>query len=147
MADFTESSILIAAEPGTVVDVIGDVEAYPEWTDQMREVTVLTTDDAGWPDQAQFTVDAGILQDTYVLEYVWDVAEDGSGTVSWHLVRGQMLTAMDGSYTLTAQDGGTLVVYRLAVDVRISLPGIIKRKAEKGIVSGALDGLKKRVEG
>lgn len=69
----------IAADPGTVVDVIGDVEAYPEWTDQMREVTVLTTDDAGWPDQAQFTVDVGILQDTYVLEYVWDVAEDGSG--------------------------------------------------------------------
>lgn len=67
--------------------------------------------------------------------------------MSWHLVRGQMLTAMDGSYTLTAQDGGTLVVYRLAVDVRISLPGIIKRKAEKGIVLGALDGLKKRVEG
>ncbi len=147
MADFTESSILIAADPGTVVDVIGDVEAYPEWTDQMREVTILTTDDAGWPDQVQFTVDAGILQDTYVLEYVWDVAEDGSGKVSWQLVRGGVLTGMDGSYTLTAEGGGTRVVYRLAVDVRISLPGILKRKAEKGIVSGALDGLKKRVEG
>ena len=84
MADHTESSIVIAADPGTVVDVIGDVEAYPEWTDQMRAVTVLTTDDAGWPDQAEFTVDAGILQDTYVLEYEWDLAEDGIGVTVVH---------------------------------------------------------------
>ena len=36
--------------------------------------------------------------------------------------------------------------YRLAVDVKIPMIGMIKRKAEKVIVDTALKGLKKRVE-
>ena len=62
-------------------------------------------------------------------------------------MKGDMLTAMDGSYELTGNaDGTTTVHYRLAVDVRIPMIGMIKRKAEKVIVDTALKGLKKRVE-
>lgn len=147
MADFTESSIRIAADPGTVCDVIADVEAYPEWTSQMRTVAVLSADEADYPEQAQFTIDAGVFQDTYVLDYTWDVEEDGQGVVSWRLVRGDVLRAMDGSYTLEADGAGTKVTYRLGVDLKIPMLGMIKRKAEKTIISGALDGLKKRCGG
>jgi hypothetical protein len=37
-------------------------------------------------------------------------------------------------------------LYRLAVDVKIPMLGMIKRKAEKVIVDTALKGLKERVE-
>jgi hypothetical protein len=58
-----------------------------------------------------------------------------------------MLKAMDGEYELTAQgDGSTLVQYRLSVDVKIPMIGMLKRKAEKVIVDTALKGLKERVE-
>jgi hypothetical protein len=61
--------------------------------------------------------------------------------------RGDMLTAMDGSYELIENgDGTTTVQYRLAVDIKIPMIGMIKRKAEKVIVDTALKGLKKRVE-
>ena len=43
--------------------------------------------------------------------------------------------------------GGTLVTYRLAVDLNIPMLGMFKRKAEKVIIDTALKGLKKRVEG
>lgn len=147
MADFTESSTRIDADPGTVSDVIADVEAYPQWTPQMRTVMVLSTDEADYPEQVQFTIDAGVFQDTYVLDYTWDLQEDGQGTVSWKLVRGDVLKAMDGTYTLTADGAGTSVVYRLGVDLKIPMLGMLKRKAEKSIISGALGGLKKRCEG
>lgn len=147
MADFTESRISIDADPGTVSDVIADVEAYPEWTSQMRTVTVLSTDEADYPEQVEFTIDAGVFQDTYVLDYTWDLEEDGQGVVSWTLVRGDVLKAMTGSYTLSGDATGTTVVYRLSVDVKIPMPGLLKRKAEKSIISGALGGLKKRCEG
>ena len=55
---------------------------------------------------------------------------------------------MNGSYTLAAQgDTGTTVTYRLAVDVKIPMLGMLKRKAEKIIIDTALKELKKRVEG
>ena len=40
----------------------------------------------------------------------------------------------------------TTVTYRLAVDVKVPMLGMLKRKAEKVIIDTALKGLKKRVE-
>jgi ribosome-associated toxin RatA of RatAB toxin-antitoxin module len=144
MADRTESSIVIAAEPARVMDVIADIRRYPEWSDGVQSVTVLTEYEDGRPADARFVVDAGAIKDTYELEYDW---ADDSSSVTWKLTTGHMLKALDGSYDLTANgDGTTTVVYRLAVDVSIPMIGMIKRKAEKVIVDTALRGLKDRVE-
>ena len=107
---------------------------------------MLAEEGDGWADQVQFTLDAGAIKDTYVLDYEWDVVEDGTGVVSWSLVSAQVLKAMNGSYTLAADGAGTKVTYRLAVDVKIPMIGLLKRKAEKVIVDTALKELKKRVE-
>jgi ribosome-associated toxin RatA of RatAB toxin-antitoxin module len=143
MADRTESSITINASPAQVMAVIADLPRYPEWSDGMKSVEVLTEFEDGRPGDARFVVDAGAIKDTYSLEYDWD----GDRSVSWKLTEGGMLKAMDGTYTLTdAGDGSTTVNYQLAVDVSIPMIGLIKRKAEKVIVDTALRGLKERVE-
>ncbi|HNQ06053.1 MAG TPA: SRPBCC family protein [Tetrasphaera sp.] len=146
MADSTESSIVINAEPGAVLDVIADLEAYPEWTGEIKNVTILAEEGDGWPDRVEMTMDAGVIKDTYVLDYEWDVTEDGTGQVSWTLVEASVLKAMDGAYTLAAVEEGTLVEYRLLVDLKIPVLGMLKRKAEKVIIETALKELKKRVE-
>jgi ribosome-associated toxin RatA of RatAB toxin-antitoxin module len=146
MADRTESSLVIDAPPGEVLDVIADFDAYPEWAAEVKAIRVLAEEGDGWADQVEFTLDAGAIKDTYVLDYEWDVVEDGTGIVSWSLVSAHVLKAMDGSYTLAAQGAGTKVTYRLSVDVKIPMIGLLKRKAEKVIVDTALKELKKRVE-
>lgn len=147
MADRTRSTIDIAAAPGEVLDVIAAFESYPEWAEQVKECTVLTEDGDGWADQVEFTLDAGAIKDQYVLEYDWDVAEDGTGTISWHLVRASLLKGLTGSYTLEETGTGTRVGYDLEVDLTIPMIGMLKRKAEKLIIDAALSELKKRVEG
>jgi ribosome-associated toxin RatA of RatAB toxin-antitoxin module len=148
MADRTESSIDIAAKPGEVLDVIADFESYPEWATEVKKVQVLTEEGDGWADRVQFTLDAGAIKDTYVLDYEWDVNKNGTGVVSWQLVEAAVLKAMNGSYTLATKGRDeTTVTYRLAVDVKIPMLGMLKRKAEKVIIDTALKELKKRVEG
>lgn len=148
MADSTTSRVEIAAPPEAVLDVIADFAAYPEWTGEMKEVTVLTEDEDGWADQVRFVLDAGPIKDTYVLDYDWDVEESGAGSVTWHLVEASMIKTLDGAYTLVdLGNGSTEVTYDLTVDVKIPMLGMLKRKAEKTIVDTALKGLKKRVEG
>jgi Polyketide cyclase / dehydrase and lipid transport len=146
MADRTESSIVIAAEPGAILDVIADFDRYTDWAHEVKKATLISEDGDGWADQVEFTLSAGAIKDTYVLQYDWDVAEDGTGVVSWILVSGLVLKAMNGSYTLEDNGTGTAVTYRLSVDVKIPMLGILKRKAEKVIIDTALKELKKRVE-
>lgn len=144
MADQTESSIVVDAPPARVMEVIADLAAYPQWSDGITSVTVLALyEDDNRPADARFVLESGAIKDTYELEYDWD----GDARVAWTLTKGDMLTAMDGSYVLTDNgDGTTTVNYRLSVDVKIPMIGMIKRKAEKVIVDTALKGLKKRVE-
>ena len=90
-----------------------------------------------------FELDASPIKDQYTLAYEWK----GDESVTWTLVEGRMLKAMDGAYVLRHQgNGSTEVTYRLAVDISIPMIGMLKRKAEKVIIDTALKGLKKRVE-
>jgi ribosome-associated toxin RatA of RatAB toxin-antitoxin module len=146
MADRTESTILIDASPAEVLDVIADFESYPDWAGEVKQVAVLTEEGDGWADQVEFTLDAGAIKDTYVLDYDWNVVEDGTGVVSWTLVSATILRSLDGSYTIAADGERTKLTYRLAVDIKIPMLGLLKRKAEKVIIDTALSGLKKRVE-
>jgi len=143
MADATTSSIAIAAPPEQVMAVIADFEAYPEWASQVKTVEVLAADDTGRAERVRFTMDAGPIKDSYTLDYDW--APDGL-SVSWHLVKGQMQRAQEGSYTLVGNEGATTVTYALAVDLSIPMIGMLRRKAEKVIIDTALNGLKRRVE-
>ena len=148
MADSTRSTITIDAPPSEIIDVIADLEAYPEWVKDMKHVEILSEDGDGWPDRARFTLDAGPIKDTYSLDYTWEVDEDGLGAVSWTLVEATILKAMDGTYTLEqVGEGQTHVIYDLAVDINIPMLGMIKRKAAKVITDTALKELKKRCEG
>ncbi len=145
MAESTESSTSVAAEPADVLAVIADLESYPEWAGGVKEVEVLTQR-AGRPTRARFVVDQGPIKDTYVLDYTWQVTRTGTGTVSWTLVEADVIKKLDGSYELAADSEGTTVTYRLGVDVKIPMLGMLKRKAEKVIIDTALKELTRRVE-
>jgi hypothetical protein len=144
MADRTSSSIMISASAPEIMAVIADFPAYPGWAEGITAAEVLSTAENGRAEQVRITLEAGPIKDTYVLAYDWS----GDDAVHWHLDEaGTMLTGMTGAYRLAPGDGSTEVTYELAVDVRIPMIGMVRRKAEKRIIETALKGLKRRVEG
>lgn len=142
MAELTTSSIVIGADPSSVMAVISDFESYPVWAQGVKKAEPVSQGADGRPERVYFELDASPIKDAYTLSYDWH----GEEWVTWTLVEGKMLKAMDGAYELVARDAGTEVTYRLAVDISIPMIGMLKRKAEKVIVDTALKGLKKRVE-
>src|SRR5690349_2400987 len=138
MADTTTASITVAAPRADVMAVIADFAAYPEWASGVRSAEV-----GGRASQVRFALDAGVIKDSYVLSYDWD-GDDG---VRWDLAEpGSVITALSGGYLLAEAGEGTKVTYDLAVDVRIPMPGMLKRRAEKTIIETALKGLRDRAE-
>ncbi len=147
MSDSTSSSTSISADPAVVLDVIADFERYPDWVENMVSTRILTQDDDGWPLSVRFEVDAGVLRDTYVLAYTWDVDQDGIGEISWKLLESTVMRSLDGSYRLERAKSLTAVTYELRAEVKIPIVSMLRRKAEKSIVDQALRGLKQRCEG
>ena len=145
MADRTESSIVVDAAPADVMAVIADFAAYPEWTGAVKEAEVRATASNGRAKEVWFDLDAGAIKDQYTLAYTWKADRE----VRCTLVEAEnIVKSMDGAYLLEDNgDGSTTVTYQLAVDIKIPMLGMIKRKAEKVIIDTALKELKKRVEG
>lgn len=144
MAEQTTSSIVVDAPASEVMDVIADFESYPSWATGVRTVEVVEAGaDPARARSVFFALDVSPIKDEYTLTYEWN----GDREVTWSLLEGKMLKALDGAYVLTdLGDGRTEVTYRLALDVAIPLIGMLKRKGEKILIDTALKGLKKRVE-
>jgi hypothetical protein len=142
MAEQTTSSIVISADPASVMAVISDFESYPEWAQGVKKAEPVEGGGNGRPEEVYFELDASPIKDAYTLSYDWH----GDESVTWKLVQSRMLKAMDGAYELDDKGGSTEVTYRLAVEISIPMIGMLRRKAEKVIIDTALKGLKKRVE-
>jgi ribosome-associated toxin RatA of RatAB toxin-antitoxin module len=143
MAEQTTSSIVVDAPPSQVMAVIADFPSYPTWAKGVKVADVVAELPGGRAEQVFFRLDIPPIRDEYTLSYIWN----GDDRVTWTLVEGKMLRALDGAYILSARgDGSTDVTYRLALDVSIPLIGMLKRKGEKILIDTALKGLKKRVE-
>ncbi len=143
MTDRTSSSITVAADGATVMGVIADFAAYPQWATGVRVAEVVETGPDRRPRRVRFRLDAGVIKDSYVLAYDWD----GDTAVSWQLAEpGSMVTEMSGAYLLAGSADTTTVSYELAVGTRVPLPGLVRRRAERTIIDAALKGLKARAE-
>ncbi len=143
MADKTSSTMTIDAPRSVIMAVIADFAAYPQWASGVRTAQPLALTGDGRAERVRFTIDAGVIKDSYVLSYVWD----GDRAVRWQLSeRGMSVSEMTGAYLLEESQNATKVTYELAVGLAIPMIGMLKRRAEKTIIDTALKGLRNRVQ-
>lgn len=120
--------------------VIADLDRYPEWVDALTTVEVLSKAADGKPETVRMVLAHRLISDDYTVGYEW-----GADEVSWKLITGRTLTAMDGQYVVEPQGSGSRVTYTLSVGLKMPLPGLLRRTAEKTIIDTALKGLKTQV--
>jgi ribosome-associated toxin RatA of RatAB toxin-antitoxin module len=140
----TAEQMVVAGSPERCFAVVADVEAYPEWVADVKEVHVLERDDAGRASVVRFRAGAFGRSTSYVLAYDYSAAP---AEVSWVQKDGDITNRLDGCYRFRATgDGATQVHYELAVELRVPIPSFVKRRAEGHILHAAVRDLKQRVE-
>ena len=143
MAIKESRDIVIEASPEEILDVIGDFEAMPEWSEPHQSAEVLETGDDGRPSKVRMKVKVAGITDEQVVAYTWSDNE-----VSWTLVSSSQQKAQDGKYTLVpegAKGEATLVKFELLADPNVPLPGFVLKRAVKGTMDSATQELRKRV--
>ena len=140
----TAERLVVAAPPERCLAVVCDVEAYPQWVADVKDVSVLEWDDAHRPSVVAFRAGAFGRSTSYVLAYDYRALPQ---KLSWSQRDGDITRSLDGSYEFRATpDGGTEVVYELEIDLRVPVPGFVRRRAEAQILHAALRDLKARAE-
>ena len=144
MAEVATERMTVSATPERCFAVSSDLDAYPQWAADIKEVTVHDRDDQGRPQLVTFRAAAFGRSTSYTLASDYSAAPN---VLSWVQTRGDITSKLDGSYVFEpAAGGGTEVTYHLEVEMKVPLPGFIKMRAQSRIMSIALRDLKVRVE-
>jgi ribosome-associated toxin RatA of RatAB toxin-antitoxin module len=144
VAEEATERITVSATPERCFAVADDIERYPEWAADIKEVTIHERDEQGRPSLVSFRAAAFGRSTTLTLAYDH---RDAPRVLSWRLTKGDITTRYDGRYEFDATgDGRTEVTYHLEVELRVPIPGFIRMRAQSRIVSTALRELKARVE-
>jgi ribosome-associated toxin RatA of RatAB toxin-antitoxin module len=144
VAELATERMVVTATPEQCFAVVSDIERYPEWAADIKQVVIVRRDDEGRPGEATFRAGAFGRSTSYTLSYDFS---KGPRILAWKQTAGDLTSKLDGSYRFDAAgDGGTEVTYTLEVELRVPLPGFIKRRAQSRIMHTALEELKARVE-
>lgn len=143
MAETASQTVTTLAPPDRVWAIAIDIERYPEWAKDVKDVIVRTRDDHGRPLEVEFRTSALGRSTHYTLAYDYSQAPD---VLAWSMIKGDIMRAIDGAYYFSASaDGGTEVRYDLIIDLVVPLPGFVKRRAEVRILNTVRE-LKVRAE-
>lgn len=144
MAEQATEHMSVVAPPERCYAVVTDIERYPEWAADIKQVTVEARDGEGRPLLVAFRAAAFGRSTSYTLEYDYSGAPH---VLAWRLTKGDITTKLDGRYVFEPADGGgTDITYHLEVELRVPIPGFVKLRAASRIMSTALRELKARAE-
>ena len=144
MANFSKSVITIDAPIEQVQKALFELDKYPEWSTQIKSSEALDRDDQGRVTKVKMSIDAGMMKDRLTLDYDWSQAPS---KLSFSLEDADLLTSMDGIYTITSIDEDTTeVTYELEVSLSMPIPAMMRQKAEKATIDAALAQLKSHLE-
>ena len=144
MTDLSKSLISIDAPIEAVQKALFELDKYPEWSSQIKSAEALARDDQGRITKVKMSIDAGMMKDRPTLDYDWSQAPN---KLSFSLDEADLLTGMDGIYTITSVDAETTeVTYELGVTLSMNIPAMMRQKAEKATIDAALAQLKSHLE-
>jgi ribosome-associated toxin RatA of RatAB toxin-antitoxin module len=144
VADQATEHMSVSAPPERCFAVVADLERYPEWAADIKEVVVHERDDEGRALSATFRVAAFGRSTSNTLDYDYSEAPR---ILSWKQTRGDITAKWDGSWIFDPSEGsGTDVTYHIEAELRVPIPGFIKLRATSRIMSTAMRELKARVE-
>jgi ribosome-associated toxin RatA of RatAB toxin-antitoxin module len=136
--------MIVRASPERCYEVVVDFDRYPEWAADIKQVEITERDDSGRPAVVAYRAAAFGRSTSYTLSYDY---EGAPRELTWVQTRGDLTSRLDGAYVFEPTvDGDTEVVYRLVVELKVPIPGFVKRRAEGRIMQTALKNLKARVE-
>ena len=136
MSQKSTSTVVIDAPLADVQAALFSIESYPEWLTSIKKVDVIERDSQNRVTKAKLTIDAGMMKDRVILDYDWS-AEPAS--LSFTMDEADLLTQMDGTYTLKALDAdSTQVTYELEIAVSMPVPAMMITKGQQQTIDAAL---------
>lgn len=136
-------TVEVAADAGTIMAIVADFEAYPQWNEEVTGVWVLHCYDDGRPSQLRLDTAVAGFEGSYI-QAVYYPGENQIQTV---MQQGQLFSKQEQLFSVVAMGPGlSLLTVDMDVETTMSVPQPMVKKLVNNALDHLAESLKNRAE-
>jgi ribosome-associated toxin RatA of RatAB toxin-antitoxin module len=139
---FVSKTVEIAASAASILAIVGDFEAYPEWNDGVAGLWVLARYDDGRPSQLRLDAKFEAIEDS-LIQAVYYPNPNQIQTV---LQQGNLFKKQEQLFSVVDTGASSLLTVDLDVEPSLPIPAPMVKTLANNVLDYLAENLKKRAE-
>ena len=135
-------TVEVAASPETIMSIVADFEAYPEWNEEIKGCWVLARYDDGRPSQLRVDVSIQGMDGTYICAVYYPSPAE----IYTVLQQGDLFAKQQQNFSVVGMGDTSLLTVDLDVETKMAVPKTMVKKVVNDALDYLADNLKKRAE-
>ncbi|MCV7175043.1 SRPBCC family protein [Mycolicibacterium sphagni] len=135
-------TVEVNADAASILGIVADFEAYPQWNPEAKAVYVLARYDDGRPSQLRLDMEIQGQSGTFIQAVYYP----GEGQIQTVLQQGEVFTKQDQLFSVVAMGPSSLLTVDLEVEVSLPVPDMMVKKLVNDVLEHLANNLKARAE-
>jgi ribosome-associated toxin RatA of RatAB toxin-antitoxin module len=135
-------TVEVAARPETVMAIVADFEAYPQWNEEIKGCWVLARYDDGRPSQLRLDVAVSGMDGSYVCAVYYPSPAE----IYTVLQQGDLFSKQQQNFSVVPMGATSLLTVDFDVETKQAIPKAMVKKVVSDALDYLADNLKKRAE-
>ncbi|MGY4708225.1 SRPBCC family protein [Mycolicibacterium sp. CBM1] len=132
----------VNAHATSILDIVADFEAYPQWNDEVKAVYILARYDDGRPSQLRLDM---VIQG-HESTFIQAVYYPGPTQIQTVLQQGEVFTKQDQLFSVVEMGPSSLLTVDLDVETSLPVPAMMVKKLVNDVLEHLANNLKTRAE-
>jgi ribosome-associated toxin RatA of RatAB toxin-antitoxin module len=135
-------TVEIAATPETILSIVADFEAYPQWNEEIKGCWVLARYDDGRPSQLRLDVAVQGMDGSYICAVYYPSPAE----IYTVLQQGDLFEKQQQNFSVVPMGATSLLTVDFDVETKLAIPKTMVKKVVNDALDYLADNLKKRAE-
>ena len=135
-------TVEVAAAPETIMSIVADFEAYPQWNEEVKGCWVLARYDDGRPSQLRVDVSIQGMDGTYICAVYYPSPAE----IYTVLQQGDLFAKQQQNFSVVGMGAASLLTVDRDVETKMAIPQMMVKKVVNDALDYLADNLKKRAE-
>jgi ribosome-associated toxin RatA of RatAB toxin-antitoxin module len=135
-------TVEVAARPETVMAIVADFEAYPQWNEEIKGCWVLARYDDGRPSQLRLDVAVSGMDGSYVCAVYYPSPAE----IYTVMQQGDLFSKQQQNFSVVPMGATSLLTVDFDVETKQAIPKAMVKKVVSDALDYLADNLKKRAE-
>jgi ribosome-associated toxin RatA of RatAB toxin-antitoxin module len=132
----------VNADAPSILGIVADFEAYPQWNDEVRAVYVLARYNDGRPSQLRIDTDIGGHESTFIQAVYYP----GPGQIQTVMQQGELFSKQHQLFSVVDMGPSSLLTVDLDVETSLPVPNPLMKKMVNDALEHLANNLKSRAE-